>query len=307
MHEPLQRYAWLSIWAALATIALKAVAWRLTGSVGLLADALESSVNLVGALMALAMLSLAATPPDARHPHGHGKAEYFSSGFEGALIVLAALGIGYAAVGRLLAPQPLQSVGIGLVLSLAASLVNLGTGWTLLRVGRRRRSITLEANAHHLLTDVWTSAGVILGVALVWMTGRWWLDPAIALLLAANIVWTGWQLLRRSAAGLMDASIPEPEVAAIAEALASYRRKELRLGVLRTRQAGSRSFITIDLGVPGDWSIREAHALSGGVVAEICRVLPGAEVAIQLAPSVEPAGGARTGDADEGACRLNAG
>jgi len=198
------RYAWLSIATALATILLKGVAWHLTGSVGLLSDALESFVNLAGALMALAMLSLAATPADENHAYGHGKAEYFSSAFEGFLILLAAVSIAYAAAQRLLSPQPLESVGVGLAVSVTASVLNLLTARILMGVGRQYQSITLEADAHHLLTDVWTSAGVIVGVGLVWLTGWLWLDPAIALLVAANIVWTGWQLLGRSAAGLMD-------------------------------------------------------------------------------------------------------
>ena len=200
----LKRYAWLSIATALATILLKGVAWWLTGSVGLLSDALESLVNLAGALMALTMLTLAEGPADDDHAHGHGKAEYFSSAFEGLLILVAAAFIAYAAVERLLIPQPLEAVGLGLLVSVLASAINFATARILLRVGRKYRSITLEADAHHLLTDVWTSVGVIAGVGLVWLTGWLWLDPAMALAVATNIVWTGWRLLQRSAAGLMD-------------------------------------------------------------------------------------------------------
>ena len=187
----LRRYAWLSIFTVLATILLKSLAWWLTGSVGLLSDALESLVNLAGALMVLAMLTLAAIPADNDHPYGHSKAEYFSSAFEGILIVLAAISIGYAAVTRLLNPQALQNVAVGLIVSVVASVLNFATARVLLRVGRSHHSISLEADARHLLTDVWTSAGVILGVGLVWLTNWLWLDPVIAILVAVNILWTG--------------------------------------------------------------------------------------------------------------------
>src|SRR5512147_2798302 len=201
-REQLTRYAWLSIATAVATIILKGVAWKLTGSVGLLSDALESFVNLAGALMALAMLSLAATPADDKHAYGHGKAEYFSSAFEGFLILLAAGSIAWTAIERFLHPQALEEVGVGLMVSVVASLINLLAARELLKAGRVFNSITLEADARHLMTDVWTSAGVIVGVALVWVSGWLWLDPTIALLVAANILWTGWHLMRRSGAGL---------------------------------------------------------------------------------------------------------
>jgi cation diffusion facilitator family transporter len=284
----LKRYAWLSIATALATIVLKGAAWSLTGSVGLLSDALESFVNLAGALMALAMLSLAATPPDEDHAHGHGKAEYFSSAFEGFLILVAAVSIAYAAGERLFKPQPLEAVGIGLVVSVVASLINLATGWILLGVGRRYRSITLEADAHHLLTDVWTSVGVIVGVGLVWATGWLWLDPAIALLVAVNIVWTGWQLLRRSAAGLMDVSIPENELAAINTVLDGYRRQGLDFHALRTRQAGSRAFVTLHVLVPGGWSVQQGHDWSERIEADIRNALPSVHVTTHLEPKEDP-------------------
>ena len=200
----LTRYAWLSIAAAIATILLKGMAWRLTGSVGLLSDAIESFVNLAGAVMALWMLALAAQPADHDHAHGHGKAEYFSSAFEGFLILLAAVSIGYTAIERLMNPRPLEAVGDGLLVSVVASVIKFDTARILMEVGRTHNSITLEADAQHLMTDVWTSVGVIAGVGLAWLSGWLWLDPAIALLVAANIVWTGWQLMQRSAAGLMD-------------------------------------------------------------------------------------------------------
>jgi cation diffusion facilitator family transporter len=233
MHATsLTRYAWLSIAAALATIVLKGVAWWLTGSVGLLSDAIESFVNLAGALMALGMLTLAALPADNEHAYGYGKAEYFSSAFEGFLILLAAVSIGYASIVRMLDPQPLEAVGVGLLVSMAASIINFATARTLMKVGREHDSITLEADAQHLMTDVWTSAGVIVGVALVWATGWLWLDPAIALLVAVNIVWTGWHLMRRSAAGLMDASLPVDKLAQIETLLAVYRQQGLAFHAL---------------------------------------------------------------------------
>ena len=284
----LKRYAWLSIAAALATILLKGLAWWLTGSVGLLSDALESFVNLAGAMMALAMLSLAALPADEYHAHGHGKAEYFSSAFEGFLILVAAVSIAYAAVERLLNPQPLGAVGIGLAVSVAASVINLATGRILLGVGRKYRSITLEADAHHLLTDVWTSVGVIAGVGLVWVTGWLWLDPVIALLVAMNIVWTGWQLLQRSAAGLMDVSIPEEELKTIEAILDGYRQQGLEFHALRTRQAGTRAFITVHLLVPGAWTVQHGHDWSERIEADIRQAVSHAHITTHLEPMEDP-------------------
>ncbi|MDP1635752.1 MAG: cation diffusion facilitator family transporter, partial [Gallionellaceae bacterium] len=258
-HANLKRYAWLSIAAAVATILLKGFAWWLTGSVGLLSDALESFVNLAGALMALAMLSLAAAPADDRHAYGHGKAEYFSSAFEGFLILLAAFSIAYTAIDRFQHPQTLEAVGVGLAVSVVASLINLFAARELLKAGREFNSITLEADAKHLMTDVWTSAGVIVGVGLVWLSGWLWLDPAIALLVAANIVWTGWQLLNRSASGLMDEAIPPEQIAAIEDVLEKYRRQGLDFHALRTRQAGRQAFITLHVLVPGEWTVQHGH------------------------------------------------
>ncbi len=289
MQSPsLKRYAWLSIAAAVATILLKGAAWWLTGSVGLLSDALESFVNLAGAMMALAMLSLAAQPADDDHAHGHGKAEYFSSAFEGFLIVVAALGIAYAAIDRLLHPQPLEAVGVGLAVSVVASLINLATSKVLLDVGRKHRSITLEADAHHLMTDVWTSAGVIVGVGLVWATGWLWLDPLIALAVAANIVWTGWRLLQRSADGLMDVSLPAAQLQAIDGVLAAYRTQGLDFHALRTRQAGHRGFVSLHVLVPGAWSVQVAHDWSERIEADIRAVVPGTHVTTHLEPIEDP-------------------
>lgn len=284
----LKRYAWLSIAAAIATILLKGVAWWLTGSVGLLSDALESFVNLAGALMALAMLSLAETPADEQHAWGHGKAEYFSSAFEGFLILVAAISIAWTAVGRLLHPQPLEAVGVGLLVSVVASLINLFAARELLKAGRAYNSITLEADAKHLMTDVWTSVGVIAGVGLVWFSGWLWLDPVIALLVAANIVWTGWQLLHRSAAGLMDAAIPAEQLAAIESVLADYRRQGLDFHALRTRQAGRQAFITLHVLVPGDWTVQRGHDVVEQIEAGIRAVVPHSHLTTHLEPIEDP-------------------
>ncbi|MHB1075694.1 cation diffusion facilitator family transporter [Thiobacillus sp.] len=288
LPSALKRYAWLSIAAALATILLKGWAWWLTGSVGLLSDALESFVNLAGAMMALAMLSLASQPADDNHAHGHGKAEYFSSAFEGLLIFLAAVGIAYTAIERLLNPQPLEAVGIGLGVSVVASIINLITSRILMDVGSRYKSIALEADAHHLMTDVWTSVGVIVGVGLVWASGWLWLDPVIALLVALNIVWTGWQLLQRSAAGLMDVSIPEADIRAIEDILDRYRRQELEFHALRTRQAGTRAFISFHLLVPGRWSVQQGHDWSERIEADIRQAIPYAHITTHLEPKEDP-------------------
>ncbi|MBI1282821.1 MAG: cation diffusion facilitator family transporter [Thiobacillus sp.] len=296
----LKRYAWLSIAAALATILLKGWAWWITGSVGLLSDALESFVNLAGAMMALAMLSLAAMPEDDNHQHGHGKAEYFSSAFEGLLILIAAILIGYAAIERLRNPQALEAVGIGLVVSGIASLINLATSRILMDVGRKYKSITLEADAHHLMTDVVTSAGVIAAVGLVWLTGWLWLDPVIALGVALNIVWTGWQLLHRSAAGLMDVSIPEEEISAIENVLDGYRQQGLKFHALRTRQAGTRAFISLHVLVPGAWSVQRGHDWSERIEADIRQAVVNAHITTHLEPLEDP-----VSLADQGLDRLD--
>lgn len=282
------RYAWLSIAAAIATILLKGSAWWLTGSVGLLSDALESFVNLAGALMALAMLSLAATPADDKHAYGHGKAEYFSSAFEGILILLAAISIGYAAIERLLHPQALDAMGVGLLVSVVAAFINLFAARELLAAGREHNSITLEADAKHLMTDVWTSLGVILGVALVWLSGWLWLDPVIALLVAVNIVWTGWELLHRSASGLMDESLPGEQIQAIETVLDGYRRQGSEFHALRTRQAGRQAFISMHVLVPGDWTVQRGHDLLELIEADIRAVVPFSHLTTHLEPIEDP-------------------
>lgn len=284
----LKRYAWLSIAAAIATILLKGVAWWLTGSVGLLSDALESFVNLAGALMALAMLSLAGTPADDRHAYGHGKAEYFSSAFEGFLILLAAFSIAYTAIDRWLHPQALQDIGVGLLVSVVASLINLVAARELLKAGREFNSITLEADAKHLMTDVWTSVGVIIGVGLVWVSGWLWLDPLIALLVALNIVWTGWQLLHRSASGLMDEALPGEQLQEIELVLAKYRKQGLDFHALRTRQAGRQAFITLHVLVPGEWSVQRGHDVVEQIEAGIRAVVPFSNLTTHLEPIEDP-------------------
>lgn len=284
MEATLTRYAWLSIAAALATIFLKAAAWWLTGSVGLLSDALESFVNLAGALMALWMISLAAQPADDKHHYGHSKAEYFSSGFEGLLILVAATAIAVAAVERLRNPQPLEQVGIGLAVSVVASAINLAVGRALIAVGKRHHSIALEADGHHLMTDVWTSAGVIAAVGLVAVTGWLWLDPVIALLVAANIVWTGVHLMQRSAAGLMDSALPPDQLSAVEAALAPFRSNGVGFHALRTRQAGTRQFVSIHVLVPGEWTVQRGHDLAEEVEAAIRGPLPRAHVTTHIEP-----------------------
>ena len=284
----LQRYAWISIGAAIATILLKGVAWQLTGSVGLLSDAIESFVNLAGALMALWMLWLAEQPADEDHPHGHGKAEYFSSAFEGFLIVLAAVSIGYTAIERFINPRPIEAVGIGLVVSVAASVINLLVARLLLKAGREHQSITLEADAHHLMTDVWTSAGVIAGVALVWMTGWETLDPIIALVVAANIVRTGVSLVSDSMSGLMDKALPDEELTRVSDVLQGYESREIHFHALRTRKAGRRTFISIHVLVPGGWSVKEGHDLAERVEEDLRSRFDHATVFTHLEPIEDP-------------------
>ena len=287
--QPLTRYAWLSIAGAVITIALKTGAFFLTGSVGLLSDALESLVNLVAAIMALAMLIVAARPPDEAHAYGHNKAEYFSSGVEGALVLVAAVGIVWTALPRLLAPEPLEQVGLGLAISLAASAVNFGIARILFRAGRLSNSIVLEADAHHLMTDVWTSVGVLVGIVAVPLTGWQRLDPIVALVVAANIVRIGVQLLRRSALGLMDTAIPAEEQAAIDKVLEQYRQQGIQFHALRTRQAGTRQFLSLHILVPGDWPVWRGHQCAEQVAADIRRALPTVHVFTHLEALDDPA------------------
>ena len=286
----LERYAWLSVTAALATIALKTLAWWLTGSVGLLSDAMESLVNLAAALLALGMLRLAASPPDEHHQYGFSKAEYFSAGIEGALIVLAAAGILFTAVPRLVAPQPLEAPLLGLALSAAASAINFAVAVVLIRVGKRADSITLEADGHHLMTDVWTSAGVVAGVGLVFATGWLRLDPLVALAVALHIIWTGFGLMRRSWKGLLDAAIPREDAGEVTRLFAEYaKRYGVTFHALRTRQAGARRFISFHLLVPDAWTVAQAHRLSEEIEERIRMLVPNAGIFVHIEPISDPA------------------
>jgi cation diffusion facilitator family transporter len=285
----LARLAWLSIGAAVVTIGLKLAAWRLTGSVGLLSDALESFVNLVAAVMMLVMITIAARPPDERHAFGYDKAEYFASGAEGALILLAAAAIGWAAVGRLLHPQPLERAGLGLAISLLASGVNLAVARVLLAAGRRHHSIALEADGHHLMTDVWTSAGVVAGIGLVAATGWLPLDPLVALAVAAQIVWTGAKLVRRSWKGLLDAALPPAELQAVHAVLERHAAEEIRFHAVRTRQAGARRFVSMHVLVPGAWTVSRGHDLLERIEDEVRRAIPNANLSTHLEAIEDPA------------------
>lgn len=285
----LTRFAWLSIAAAILTIVLKAIAYQLTGSVGLLSDALESFVNLAGALMALAMLTVAARPADENHMYGHSKAEYFSSGAEGMLILVAAVSIGIAAVQRLITPKPLEQIGIGLGVSVAASFVNLGVALVLRRAAKQYKSITLTANAQHLMTDVWTSAGVLLGVGAVSLTGWVRLDPIVALLVAANIVWSGFHIIRKSVLGLMDTALSVEEQVALQKVLEQHLQDGIQYHALRTRQSGARCFVSLHVLVPGEWTVQRGHQLLEHIEADIRSALPSAEVFTHLESLNDPA------------------
>jgi len=286
----LERYAWLSVAAALATIALKTLAWWLTGSVGLLSDALESVVNLAAAVLALSMLRLAAAPPDENYPYGFSKAEYFSAGSEGALIVIAAGGIIWAAVPRLVTPQPLDMAMAGLALTVVATAINLVVATILLRAGRAQHSITLEADGRHLMTDVWTSAGVLVGVALVVVTGWLRLDPLIALGVSVHILWAGFGLMRRSVRGLLDPAISSEDQSEVTKLFQEYsRRYGVSFHALRTRQAGARRFVTFHLLVPDAWTVAQAHRLSEEIEARMRSMVPNAAVFTHIEPISDPA------------------
>lgn len=292
----LVRYAWLSVAAAVLTIGLKLWAWKLTGSVGLLSDALESFVNLGSALMAMAMLAIAARPADEDHPHGHDKAEYFSSGAEGTAILIAAVFIAIAAAPRLLDPQPLEQVGLGLGVSMAATLINLVVAQVLLRAGRTHDSITLQADAHHLMTDVWTSVGVVLAVGLVQLTGWLLLDPVIALAVAAHIAWVGLRLMGASIGGLMDAALPPPEQQALVNLLNRYKAEHgIDWHALRTRAAGSRRFVSVHVLVPGAWTVQRGHDLLEKIESEMAQTFKRLTVLTHLEPIEDEASWRDTG------------
>lgn len=281
-------YALLSLAAAVATIALKFTAYKLTGSVGLLSDAAESVINLITAGVTLWALTLAAQPPDKEHPFGHSKAEYFSGGLEGACILLAAVGIVYIAVPRFFYPQPVEQIGYGLLLSTLSSAINGVVGFTLIKAGKRLRALALTADGHHLMTDVWTSGGVVIGLLLVQLTGWTFLDPLVALLVAVNIVWTGLRLMRETADGLLDSSLPEVEIGIITEILAPYERDGIQFHALRTRAAASHRFVSFHVLVPGVWSIQEGHDLCEEIEQAITAALPMTDVDTHLEPVEDP-------------------
>ncbi len=279
------RYVWLSVAASIATIVLKTAAWYLTGSVGLFSDAVESLINLAAALIAMAMLKISIIPPDKNHPSGHGKAEYFSSFAEGLLILLAAAGIIYASCIRFFNPQPLEKLGIGLAVSAAASVINFSVARVLLSAGRRYRSITLEADSHHLMTDVWTSAGVIAGVGAVWATGFHKLDPIVAFVVALNIIWTALKILKRSIAGLMDESLSPQECDVIEAVLSSYRSRGIGFHALLTRQGASRRFVSVHVLVPGEMRVNEAHRIAENIENDIRNALIDTVVFTHIEPA----------------------
>lgn len=284
----LTRYAWLSIAAAVATMALKSLAYALTRSVGLLSDALESGVNLAAGLLALTTLTIGARPPDEDHAYGHAKAEYFSSGVEGALILIAAGTMVYSAARRLLEPVPIEQLELGLAISLVASVINFAVARILSRAGRRYRSIALEADAQHLQTDVLTSVGVLIGIGAVALTGWLALDSIIALALAVQISLSGLKLMRRSTEGLMDTALPAQDMQAIEEVLARYTEDGIRYHALRTRQAGARSFISLHIQVPGKWTVQRGHNLLESIERDLRQAVPMATVETHIEPVEDP-------------------
>jgi cation diffusion facilitator family transporter len=277
-------YLKLSIAVALATIALKTAAWWVSDSVSLLSDALESLVNLAGAMFALAMVTIAARPPDEDHPYGHHKAEYFSSGFEGVLIFFAAVGIIWAAMQRLLNPQPLQAVGWGIALSVVSSAMNGALAYSMLRKAREVRSIALEGDARHLVTDVWTSGGVVLGLLATQATGWLWLDPVVAIAVALNILREGASLVSRSAGGLMDQSLDAEAMAQIQQVLDSFAHHAIRFDHVSTRNAGQRRFIDLHMHMPAAWTLGRAAAVRTSVEQALMSAVPGLRATIQLLP-----------------------
>lgn len=285
----LLRFAWLSIGTAVCTIVLKFGAYWLTGSVGLLSDGLESGVNLLTAVIALICLHIAAQPPDAEHAYGHTKVEYFAGGLEGIFIFIAGGLIGYTAVLRLIDPQPLEQIGLGVVISVVASLLNLGTAVILQRIGKKHNSLTLIAESKHLMTDVWTSAGVIVGVILVGLTGWLRLDAFVALLVAGNILFTGYHLLKAAVSGLMDSALPDEEQEQIKTILERYHDQGVAYHAVRTRQSGAQRFLSFHMQMPGAWSVQQGHTLAEEIEADIIRELAPISVFIHLEPLEDPA------------------
>jgi cation diffusion facilitator family transporter len=285
----LVRYAWLSVGAALLTFFLKMWSWQATGSVSLLSDALESLANLAAAFIAVASLSVAARPADDEHAYGHTKAEYFASGIEGALILIAAAGIGWNAVDRLMDPRPLEQPMMGILLSAVAAAINLAVARVLFHVGGRHHSVALVADAKHLMTDVWTSAVVIVAVALVSLTGWTWLDPALGMLLACHIVVTGIRLVHQSMLGLMDTGLPPEELDLVRTVLDGFNDRGVQHHALRTRVAGARRFMSVHLLFPGDWTVTRAHAMSEDIEAALRAAVPRMTILTHLEPIEDPA------------------
>ena len=283
----IQPHTWLrvSVLVALLTIALKTLAWWFTGSVGLLSDAMESLVNLASAAFALLMVRVARQPADAEHPYGHHKAEYFSSAFEGLAIMVASVAILWAAVPRFFDPQPLEQLGIGLAISMLSTAVIAALAWAMLKSAARHRSMALEGDARHLLTDVWTSVGVVVGVGLVALTGWLWLDPAIAVLVALNILREGGQLVWKSSQGLMDTRVERSVQADIEKVLQGFEHPTIRFDHITTRRSGSRRFVDLHMHMPGNVSLRRAAALRGSVEQALMSAVPGLRATIQLLPS----------------------
>lgn len=287
-NKSLTRFAWLSIAAAILTISLKTGAYFLTNSVGLLSDAIESCINLAGAVMALAMLIIAARPADDDHNYGHSKAEYFSSGVEGILIFIAAIFIGIASIKRFFNPQPIEQIGIGLMVSVVASLINLAVSLVLFRAGKKYNSITLEADAKHLMTDVWTSAGVLVGVGAVVLTGWVRLDPIVAFLVACNIVWTGYSIIKKSVGGLMDKALSAEDQDSLLKILEPYKQNGIEFHAFLTREAGAKKFASFHVLVPGEWSVLEGHQFLEKIEAELRKAIPNLIITTHLEPIEDP-------------------
>ena len=285
-NRVLERFLWLSLTAAVVILGIKLAAAALTGSIGLWSDAMESTVNVFAAGVALWALRLSAKPADHNHDFGHGKAEYFSAAVEGSMILVAAAVIIIGAVLRLVSPVPLEHLGVGLLLLAVATTLNLGVGLLLVRTGRRHRSITLEADGQHLLTDVWTSVGVLVGIAVVYFTGLTWLDPVIALVVGANILFTGYKLVRRSVVGLLDGTLPPDEVSRVSEVLAEVARDpRVNVAQLRTRESGRQRFVYATVTVPGEWTVDRSHDLADQVEEAVDAALPGTTTFVHIEPS----------------------
>jgi cation diffusion facilitator family transporter len=287
-QHKITNYAWLSVATAVFTITLKTAAYFLTGSVGLLSDALESGVNLVAAVITLIALTIATQPPDAEHAFGHHKAEYFASGVEGALILVAALTIVITAVNHFINPAPLRQLNIGLVISAVAAIFNFVTARILLQAAQRYRSVALEADARHLMTDVWTSGGVLLGIGVVALSGWQIVDPIIAILVAIQITVSGWRLVRESALGLMDTALPLAEIEKIEAILNQHKKDGVTYHALRTRQSGAQRFVTLHIQVPGAWTVQQGHTLLEEIERKIRQTIPSTSVLTHLEPVEDP-------------------